>query len=356
VIEDIHWADEALLAFLEHLADWAQGVPILVVCTARPELYERHGAWGSGLANQTAIRLSPLSDIETARLVAALLEQTVLPAETQQLLLERRRRESVVRGGVRPHASRPRVARRARRAAFRPDAAFPDSIQALIAARLDTLPSERKQLLQDAAVIGKVFWAGALIWMSDRNTRDVEVALHELARKELVRPSRQSSMQGEAEYGFWHALVRDVAYQQIPRRERADKHVAASAWIEEKAGDRLEDLADVLAFHVGEALAIAQSIGDAGLRDAVAPDARRFSLLAGERASGLDPARALTLLDRALELTAPDDSERAVVLLQWGRVARETGRIAEGAAALREAVDLSRSRGMSRRWFPDLVR
>ena len=87
VIEDIHWADEALLAFLEHLADWAQGVPILVVCTARPELYERHGAWGSGLANQTAIRLSPLSDIETARLVAALLEQTVLPAETQQLLL-----------------------------------------------------------------------------------------------------------------------------------------------------------------------------------------------------------------------------------------------------------------------------
>src|SRR6266581_7978836 len=88
-VEDVHWADPALLAFLEHLADWAQGVPLLVVCTARPELYETHAAWGTGLRSHTAISLSPLSDTDTAKLVAALLEQTVLPAETQQLLLER---------------------------------------------------------------------------------------------------------------------------------------------------------------------------------------------------------------------------------------------------------------------------
>ena len=94
---------------------------------------------------------------------------------------------------------------------------FPESIQALIAARLDTLPQERKILLQDAAVLGKVFWAGAVGAMDARDPHEVERALHELSRKELVRPSRQSSMEGDAEYGFWHVLVRDVAYAQIPR-------------------------------------------------------------------------------------------------------------------------------------------
>ena len=105
VVEDIHWADPALLAFLEHLADWAQGVPLLVVCTARPELYETHAAWGTGLRNHTAINLSPLSDTDTAKLVSALLEQTVLPAETQQLLLERAGRQPAVRRGVRADAA-----------------------------------------------------------------------------------------------------------------------------------------------------------------------------------------------------------------------------------------------------------
>ena len=160
MVEDIHWADEALLAFIEHLADWAQGVSLLVVCTARPELYERHAAWGAGLANATAIRLSPLSNDETAQLISGLLDQAVLPAETQQLILDRaggnplyaeefvrmlRDRELLdTHGTLRADAEVP----------------FPDSIQALIAARLDTLPADRKSLLQDAAVIGKVFWIG----------------------------------------------------------------------------------------------------------------------------------------------------------------------------------------------------
>ena len=97
-------------------------------------------------------------------------------------------------------------------------------MQALIAARLDTLPADRKSLLQDAAVLGKVFWAGALAEMGDRDPGQVEQALHELARKELVRPARSSSMEGEREYGFWHVLVRDVCYAQIPRAARAARH------------------------------------------------------------------------------------------------------------------------------------
>ncbi len=262
VFEDIHWADEALLAFLEHLADWAQGVPLLVVCTARPELYERHPSWGAGLRNAVTVSLSPLSDADTSRLVSALLEQTVLPAETQQLLLERAGGNPLyAEEFVRMLRDRELVDPQGR---LRADGeiAFPESLQALIAARLDTMPPDRKSLLQDAAVIGKVFWSGAVAAMGDRDPPEVEQALHELARKELVRPFRQSSMAGEQELGFWHALVRDVAYGQIPRAERATKHVRAVEWLEHKAGERVEDFAEVLAFHTGEAISLAETTGD----------------------------------------------------------------------------------------------
>jgi class 3 adenylate cyclase/tetratricopeptide (TPR) repeat protein len=345
VVEDIHWADEALLAFLEHLADWAQGVPLLVICTARPELYERHPSWGAGLANQTAIRLGPLSDLDTAKLVSALLEQAVLPAETQQLLLERA-------GGNPLYAEEFVRMLRDRdlldeHGDLRADAAFPfpDSIQSLIAARLDTLPADRKQLLQEAAVMGKVFWAGSVSVMGGRDPYVVEAALHELARRELVRPSRQSSMEGEAEYGFWHLLVRDVAYGQIPRAQRTARHLKAAEWLESKAGERVEDLAEVLAYHTAEALDLAQATGDTGLVAEITPPARRYALLAGERASGLDSNKAMRLLDRALQLTAEDDPERAMVLTRWAILAREVDQARNGLKAVTQAVDLARAHG-----------
>jgi class 3 adenylate cyclase/tetratricopeptide (TPR) repeat protein len=324
VVEDIHWADPALLAFLEHLADWSTGVSLLVVCTARPELYETHAAWGTGLRNHTAINLSPLSDTDTAKLVAALLEQAVLPAETQQLLLER--------AGGNPLYAEEFV--RMLREQGVADVPVPDSIHALIAARLDTLSQERKALVQDAAVIGKVFWVGAVGAMDGRDRHEVERALHELARKELVRPSRQSSMEGDAEYGFWHVLVRDVAYQQIPRAVRARKHLAASDWLEAAAGERVEDLA----YHTGEALMLAESTGDAALRAEVAPRAAHYALLAGERSLGLDVPRALDLLDRAKALTPEEDPGYPVVLLRWAGAAREAGRLPEAVEALEQAL------------------
>ena len=159
VFEDLHWADEALLVFLEHLADWSQGVPLLLVCTARPELYEQHPAWAAGLRNATTINLAPLTDAETARLIAGLLEQSVLSAETQQALIER--------AGGNPLYAEEFVRLLSDRGIELAEAVeIPDSVQALIAARLDTLSPERKSLLQDAAVIGKVFWAGALASMA----------------------------------------------------------------------------------------------------------------------------------------------------------------------------------------------
>ena len=118
---------------------------------------------------------------------------------------------------------------------------MPDTVQGLIAARLDTPATAPKALLQDAAVIGKVFWAGALESMDERDEEAVRQGLHNLARKELVRPARLSSVEGQAEYAFWHALIRDVAYGQIPRSARAVKHLAVADWIEKMAGARLVD-------------------------------------------------------------------------------------------------------------------
>lgn len=214
------------------------------------------------------------------------------------------------------------------------DAAVPESIHALIAARLDTLPQERKMLLQDAAVLGKVFWAGAVGAMGDRDPAEVEQALHELSRKELVRPSRQSSMEGEAEYGFWHLLVREVAYQQIPRARRAAKHLAAANWLETEAVEQVEELA----YHTSEALTLARATGDAALEAEVTPRAAHYALLAGERTLGLDAPRALDLLERAKALTPEHDPAFPLVLMRWAAAAREAGRRLEAVDALERAI------------------
>ena len=162
---------------------------------------------------------------------------------------------------------------------------------------------EAKSLLADAAVIGKVFWAGAVAAMGDRDPQAVTTTLRELSRKELVRPSRQSSMEGEAEYAFWHVLARDVAYHQLPRASRATRHVAAASWIESKAPERIEDLADVLAYHYATALELAQAAGQTDQAAELEAPALRFLGLAGERALGLDTAAAVASFERALALT-----------------------------------------------------
>ncbi len=217
VFEDLHWADEALLDFVDHLVDWASGVAILALCTARPELLTRRAGWGGGKVNSSTILLSPLSADETAALVHALLGRPALSADVQAQLLERA-------GGNPLYAEE-----FTRMLTERPtELVLPETVQGIVAARLDTLPREEKELLQDAAVIGKVFWLGAL--GAERLT--LEERLHALERKEFVSRNRRSSVAGESEYAFRHALVHELAYDQIPRAERADKHFASAEWIE----------------------------------------------------------------------------------------------------------------------------
>jgi class 3 adenylate cyclase/tetratricopeptide (TPR) repeat protein len=337
VFEDLHWGDEALLSFLEHLADWSEGVPLLLLCTARPELYEQHPGFGANARNAQRINLPPLTDEETARLVASLLERAVLPVEAQQALLER--------AGGNPLYAEEFVRLLTDRGAPAEAEDVPDSVQALIAARLDTLSPDRKSLLQDAAVLGKVFWAGSLAEMGGRDLGEVEQTLHELSRKELVRPARTSSMEGEHEYGFWHVLVRDVCYGQIPRAARASRHQAAAAWIERKAGERVEDLADVLAYHYLAALELARASGRSEETLPLQTAAIRYLGLAGERALPLDVERAEAHLGKALELAPADDTRRADLLERWAHAAQQQGRLRDARKALEEAVAIDRDQG-----------
>jgi predicted ATPase len=208
VVEDLHWADEALLEFLEHVLDWSTPVPLFVLCTARPEIFERQPSWGGGKRNATTISLSPLSTEEVGRLLQVLLDRTVLPAETQSALLERA-------GGNPLYAEQ--FARMLSERGGVEGLAVPETVQALVAARLDTLRPELKALVQDAAVVGRIFWTGAVAAVGERERNGVRRDLNELVRREFVRPLRVSSLEGDEEFSFWHALVRDVAYQQIPR-------------------------------------------------------------------------------------------------------------------------------------------
>ena len=157
------------VGFVEHLVDWSTDVPLLVLCTARPELYERHPGWGGGKRNSDTISLSPLGADETARLLAALLQKAVLPAETQATLLERAGGNPLYAEEFVRMLSDRGVLTEQGELSDRATSPFPDTVQALIAARLDTLPPDRKALLQDGAVMGKVFWAGAMASMGDRD-------------------------------------------------------------------------------------------------------------------------------------------------------------------------------------------
>jgi class 3 adenylate cyclase/tetratricopeptide (TPR) repeat protein len=307
VFEDLHWADDGLLDFIDQLVDWARSAPILVLCTARPELLERRPGWGGGKANATTISLPPLEDEETARLLSALLERAVLPAETQSVLLARA-------------AGNPLYAEQyARMLVERGDAddlPLPESVQGIIAARLDGLSGAEKALLQDASVVGKVFWLGVVRAIGGIDREQGEEALLGLERKELAQRARRSSVEGEAEYSFRHLLVRDVAYGQIPRAARADKHRAAAEWVEGLG--RPDDHAEMLASHYLRALEYARATGNA---DAELIERARGALRdAGDRASSLQAWRAADrFYTEALELWPADDAELPHLRFRCGR-------------------------------------
>jgi class 3 adenylate cyclase/tetratricopeptide (TPR) repeat protein len=318
VFEDLHWADDALLDFVDELVDRVTEAPLLVVATGRPELLTRRTGWGGGKPNAFTVSLAALTDEESGHLLGALLDQPLLPADLRAALL--------TRCGGNPLYAEEYVRMLQERGVLRREAGgwqlaegelpLPETVHGLIAARLDLLPVAEKQLLQDASVLGKVVWSGALCALSGSSQGDVEAHLQALARKEFVRRERRSSVVDEHQFGFRHLLVRDVAYAQIPRAERARKHRLAAEWIEALSPERSDEYAELRAHHYLTALELteatrqpSQELGDR---------AREALSAAGDRALSLySPAAALRLYEAALKLA--DTSDRPGLLLRLGR-------------------------------------
>jgi class 3 adenylate cyclase/tetratricopeptide (TPR) repeat protein len=308
IFDDLHWADDHLLDFVEYLVDWVSGVPLLVVCTTRPELFERRADWAGGKRNVTTLSLAPLTDDETAQLIASLSDQPLMPVDTQHALL--------VRAGGNPLYAEQYVRMLAERDAAE-ELPLPETVQGIIAARLDALSPEEKSVLQNAAVMGKVFWLGAVTQIGRLERRRAELHLHALERKDFVQHARRSSVGDEAEYAFLHVLVRDVAYGQIPRGQRAEKHGLAAEWIASLG--RTEDHAEMLAHHYLSALELRRSAGQA--TDATLAERALASLReAGDRAFSLNAIKSASrFYEAAMQLAPPSSTERAHLLFKLGR-------------------------------------
>jgi DNA-binding SARP family transcriptional activator/tetratricopeptide (TPR) repeat protein len=299
VFEDLHWADDALLDFVDELLDRVNDVPLLVVATARPELLERRPGWAGGKPSALTISLPPLSETEITQMVAAMLAGPRVPSEGHEAFLARI-------GGNPLYAEQfCRVLAEHGRLEE-----LPETLHGLIAARLDALAEVHKQLLQDAAVVGKVFWLGALEAIGGVSRRDAEELLHTLVRREFVQRARRSSVAGDTEYAFRHELLRDVAYEEIPRRGRGERHRRAAEWIDSLG--RPEDHGELLAHHYLAALESPAATGDdvTGLAQRAA-QALHYAGLRAIRLSANE--RAVDHFSRGIALTArlPEGDERS---------------------------------------------
>ena len=246
--EDIHWADDGMLDAIEHLAQWVRA-PLLLVCLARDELLDRRPSWGGGRGSATQLVLEPLSASETESLVAAL-----LPAgETvPQAVVER--------SGGNPLFAEEMARRISEDGSIKPGE-LPDTVQAVLAARLDALEPFERRLVQQAAVVGRTFWEGSLAPLAGSDQRELERALVSLQEKDILAPGAESQLTGERELAFKHVLIRDVAYGMLPKAVRARKHFEVGTFIEDRAGDRTDEVVSLLAEHYGRAAALGREGG-----------------------------------------------------------------------------------------------
>ena len=245
--EDIHWADDGMLDVIEHLAQWVRA-PLMLLCLTRDELLERRTSWGGGRRNATQLFLEPLTREDTEQLVSSLLPSDDHPVhELLPVVVER--------SGGNPFFAEEMV-RRVAEADQIDLAELPDSVQAVLAARLDALDPFERRLVQQAAVVGRTFWASALATLALEENRDLEAALTGLQEKDILEPGAEGRLLGERELAFKHVLIRDVAYKMLPKAVRSRKHFEVGRFIEERAGDRTDEVVALLAEHYGRAAAL----------------------------------------------------------------------------------------------------
>jgi class 3 adenylate cyclase/tetratricopeptide (TPR) repeat protein len=328
LIDDIHWAEPLLLDTIAYLADWTRDAEVLLVCVARPELLELRPGWAGGAVNATTILLEPLPGDQAAELLANLLGDADLPAAARDRIL------AAAEGN--PLFVEEMVGMliddgllRFEDGAWRPvddlaDLTVPPTIALLLAARLDRLDAEERAVIERGAVEGKVFHIGAVSSLTPESARgQVRPRLLALARKELIRPDRPE-FAGEDAFRFRHLLIRDAAYQAMPKEQRADLHEAFARWLVEVSGDRIGEYQEILAFHLEQAYRYRTELGlsDERTRE-LGREAGRAIVVAAERANLAGRFQAALALERAVGLL--DGDERSLATIELGVMQEQAG-------------------------------
>ena len=335
VFEDIQWADEGLLDFIDHLQEWSRGNPIYVLALSRPELLERRPSWGAGKRHFTNLFLEPLSTETMHELLAGMVPGLperaaaaivgradgvpLYAVETVRMLIEAGRLVRDVDGAYRPIGDLSTLA-------------VPDTLHALIAARLDALDPVARSVLADASVLGQSFVPAALVSVSGRPVDELDPVLRALVRRELLVLEADPRSPERGQYAFVQSLIREVAYGTIAHRDRLRRHLAAALYFESLGTD---ELAGALASHY---LAAYRNASPGDEEEALAAQARVALRLAADRAIALGSyAQAVEFLVQAVEVS-PEPADRADLLERAGESASALGRHDDAERYLREAL------------------
>jgi class 3 adenylate cyclase/tetratricopeptide (TPR) repeat protein len=345
VIEDLHWADASLLDLVEYLVGWSRGAPLLILCLARPELNERRPAWGRGDPNAHSLTLEPLVTDEVHTLLANLLGSADLEprlekriesaADGNPLFVEELVRVLLEDGVLQQRDGAWTVAGALERVTI------PPSISALLAARLDQLDPEEREVLQCAAVVGKEFWWGAVVDLAPQGIRDrVGPHLHALVRKRLISPAPSVIFTSEDSFQFGHILVRDTAYGALSKARRAELHETFADWLARKTAESGGDYSEIIGHHLEQAH---RARVELGLLDesTIALGRRAGAELgaAGRRAVARDDAHAArSLLGRAANLLPNAAPERLELMAELGSVLIRAGEFAEATETFAEVA------------------
>jgi len=334
VFDDIHWAEPTFLDLLEHVADLTRDAALLLLCLARPELLERRAGWGGGKLNATTLLLEPLSATETDELLERLLGDSALEPDLQQRIRDAAEGNPLFVEEM---------------VALVEDSgdgkiSVPGTIQALLAARLDQLEPAERGVLERGSVEGRIFHRGAVQALAPEETQ-IETRLNGLVRKELVRPDKPQ-FQGEDAYRFRHLLIRDAAYEALPKATRADLHERFAGWLDEH-GAAIVELDEVVGYHLEQAFRYREELGEIGGRQQkLAERAAQRLLTAGSHSRAIgDAAGAVKLLQRATSLVPPRARGGVEALLALGDVLFEIGDLHGARKRCEQALAVAREDG-----------
>jgi class 3 adenylate cyclase/tetratricopeptide (TPR) repeat protein len=344
VFEDLHWADTALLDFIEYLLEWSKNHPLFILALSRPEITERRPTWGAGRRNFTSLSLDPLPPEAMEELMRGLVPG--LSAEITTTILDRAQgiplyametvRMLLDRGLLKKVEGQFRPTGRLK------DLEVPESLHALIAARLDGLPPEERRLLQDAAVLGKTFLKPALAALDGRGEGQLDALLTSLVRKEFLSVQVDPRSPERGQYGFLQDLVKKVAYDTLSRKERKARHLAAADHLVRTWGEDEDEIVEVLASHLLEAYRVAPEAPDA---EEIRTRARDTIARAGERAASLAAnGEAERYFVQAADL-AEDPIEQAGLLERAGGMAWMGARTEEATELMERAIGLFEEQG-----------